>query len=54
LHSGRVPLSVDGGRAMARALVASCGGSFDLSSGATNGVVAQIVLPVSSSEAIAS
>ena len=42
------------GLTITRALVSSCGGSFDLSSGATNGVVAQIVLPVSSSQAIAS
>ena len=54
MHSGRVLLSVDVRFALMRAFVSSCGGSFDLSSGGTIGVVAQIVLPASSSKAIAS
>lgn len=51
---GQVLINNSLGLTITRALVSSCGGSFDLSSGGTIGVVAQIVLPASSSKAIAS
>jgi signal transduction histidine kinase len=51
---GHVPTNNSLGLTIARALVSASGGAFDLQAGPTGGAVAQIVLPASRAEALAS
>ncbi len=51
---GNVPTHNSLGLTITRALVSSCGGGFELQPGTTGGMVAQIILPAMSSEAMAS
>lgn len=51
---GRVPIQNSLGLTITRALVAACGGGFELRSGSAGGAVARIVLPRLRSRALAS
>jgi len=51
---GHVPIQNSLGLTITRALVAACGGGFELNPGATGGVVARIALPRLKSRALAS
>ncbi|MHB8275838.1 MAG: ATP-binding protein, partial [Dermatophilaceae bacterium] len=51
---GRVPINNSLGLTITRALVSACGGGFELRPGTESGMVARIVLPAMSSEAMAS